>query len=80
MTVAEKLEELNQRLFGLEGRMTTFEKISESDREYRKEIHKAMLDNMAELRTDVRKIQLKLAWYAGALAVVMVVLKVVFKA
>lgn len=60
--------------------MTTFEKISESDREYRKEIHKAMLENMAELRTDVRKIQLKLAWYAGALAVVMVVLKVVFKA
>lgn len=80
MTIGEKIDELNRRMFGLEGRMTQQEEIIKSDREYRKEVHKAILDSIAELKASNRKIEIKLAWYAGALAVLGLVVKFVFKA
>jgi uncharacterized protein (DUF885 family) len=82
MTIGEQMaalrvqfEELNSRLFGLEGRVTAFERIMEQDRDYRKEVHKQILDNQADMTKRVGRLELKIAGWGGALLLMGVLLK-----
>lgn len=75
MSISHKVDEMNARLFALEGRMTTFEKAAMEDREYRKEVHDRLIKGQKETDARLRKIDAKLAFYAGALALLAVLLR-----
>lgn len=79
MSFVERIEELNKRIFGLEGRMSMLEKATIEDREYRKEVHARIIKGQETLEDRVRKLDVKLAWYAGALAALGLILKLIVK-
>jgi collagenase-like PrtC family protease len=69
MSIGERINELNARLFALEGRMRAFEEVSEQDRIYRKEVHERLIKGQEDLTERLNKLAIKMAWYAGILAV-----------
>jgi hypothetical protein len=79
MNLSERIEEINNRLFALEGRMTTYETLANEDREYRKEIHKRLIDGQDKLDERMRKIEIKIACWGGGLAVLGLILKLLVK-
>jgi len=86
MSINERLDELNGRLFGLEAKMTAFERVQEQDREYRKErdesLRSALHGLAEEVKADAtrtRKLEIKIAAWGGGLAVLIVILKLFVK-
>lgn len=86
MAINDKIEqlnrqivELNARVFGLEGRMKVYEELLIQDREHRDERHKGLMDTLSELKKDMQKVQFRLAWYAGGLAVLGFIFKMASK-
>jgi collagenase-like PrtC family protease len=79
MSIGERINELNARLFALEGRMRAFEELSEQDRAYRQEVHARLIKGQEILEDRVRRMDNKLAWYAGCLAALGLILKLLVK-
>lgn len=77
-TVKERIEEINLRLFALEGRITTIEAETKLSTEYRNDQQKTTHEEIKSLKSGVRAIELKLAWYAGGLAALIVAMKIFF--
>jgi hypothetical protein len=79
MNLTERIEEINHRLFALEGRMSTYETLANEDREYRKEIHRRLIDGQDKLDERMRKMEIKIACWGGGLAVLGLILKLLVK-
>lgn len=78
-TMADLLAEINERTFGLEGRMTTFEQVDAVKSQARKELLETIIKNQGEADARQRKVDTKLAYYAGALVVISVVIEIASK-
>jgi collagenase-like PrtC family protease len=74
VSLKETVDEMNVRLFALEGRMTTFEKTAQQDLEYRKEVHTRIINGQDKIEERLRKTEWKLAWFTGGLAALMLIL------
>jgi hypothetical protein len=79
MNLAERIDEINHRLFALEGRMTTYETLANEDREYRKEIHKRLIEGQDKLDERMRKMEIKIACWGGGVTVLGLILKFLVK-
>lgn len=75
----KKLNEANERYFGLEGRMNTFEEVSKLEAGTRKQMLMDILENQKDARNKIRILELKVATAAGAILVGEFLLKLVWK-
>lgn len=75
----DKLEEMNVRIFGLEGRMATFESVNEVQSAARKELLETILENQDRAEKRLRQVELKMAFAAGAVVLTQFLVKMLLK-
>ena len=82
----EKVEELynkylevNERYFGLEGRMSRFESINILEKANQEKFSEQLLKAMNENAERIHKMELRIATYVGGLAVLGIILKLLVK-
>lgn len=76
----QRLEQINTRLFALEGRMNTFERVSQIEMTAQAERTDKILENQEKMERRTQRLELRLAAYAGAGVVLGTVINLVISA